>query len=245
MTHAPGTPADLSHPLTDWPDSLVHVVDLTDEELYGLDGPDADQVAPTPWLSGRPAEMADLAAEVGLRSLLTHGRAEVRDDGAVHAADLSAVLDLRHDARAIVYADHSLPSTQETKLLYIHPHVVLTEGVNAAGVHRFEVGSLTSALADLLPWCHPREDDGTSGRLDGDDLPDELEGLQAVVCVDAVGLREDEEVETRSVTFFRLADGSVVEHVDGSSENLDLRARTDAQIDDLVTACITEAMASA
>ena len=207
----------------------THVVDLTDEEILGIDGPRSDQVAPLPWAGRHTPEETELAAEVGLRSLVTRGALDADEDGVRLPAELGDALDLRHGAQTIVYADHSTPTTQETRVLYIHPEAVLTESVNAAGVHRFRVGQLAGALADLGPWSEPQQHPGDDGHLDGDDLPAELAGLQSVVCLDVVTLRSDDDVDTCSLTFYRLADDSVVEGIETSS-TLDLLPRNREQI---------------
>lgn len=206
-----------------------HVVDLTDEEILGIDGPDSDQVAPLPWAGRHTPQETELAAEVGLRSLVTHGSLDADEEGLRLPTELGDALDLRHGAQTIVYADHSTPTTQETRVLYIHPGAVLTESVNAAGVHRFRVGHLAGALADLGPWAEPQRHPGDDGNLDGDDLPPELVGLQSVVCLDVVTLRSNDDVGTCSLTFYRLADDSVVEGVE-TAATLDLLPRSREQI---------------
>lgn len=218
---------------------MLHVVDLTDEELLGIDGPHSEQVAPLPWLGGRSAEDTVLAAEVGLRSLVTHGRATTGEEGLDLPAELAPVLDLRHDAHSIVYADHSTPLTQETRVLYLHPEVVLAEHVNAAGVHRFLVGDLDAALTDLAAWCEPQCHEGDQGHLEGDDLPAELAGLQAVVCLDVVTL-VGEDVQTRTLTLYRLADGSVVEGIE-TPGRLELLPRNGRKLRGRVVATVTGA----
>lgn len=189
-----------------------HVVDLTDEELVGLDGPDCEHVAPLPWLGGRAPEEAALAAEVGLRSLMAHGRAGQEHEDALQPEEFASALSWRENARTLVYADHSTADAQETRLLYIHPHLVLSEHVNSAGLHRFHMGDLDSAVTDLALWAEPQRSESTTDAHDAD-LPPALRGLQAVVFIDAVSLVGDD-VETRSLTLYRLADGEVVEAVD-------------------------------
>jgi len=219
-----------------------HVIDLTDEALLGLDGPTSEQVAPLPWIGPRSDAETALAAEVGLRSLLTHGHVDADEGGLDLPGGLSGVLDLRHDARAIVYADHSTRSAQETRILYVHDTTdddtdgpvtndggtVLVETVDGAGVHRFAVGNLPGAAADLAEWCVPHRHEG-EGRIEGDGLPPELAGLQSVVFVDVVTLTDGGDVETSSLTFYRLADGRVVEG-DESSGRLDLTPLDDAGV---------------
>lgn len=219
--------------------TAIHVVDLTDEELLGIDGPSADHVAPLPWLGDRPAEEVELAAEVGLRSLVNHGRALLGEDGVRLPQDLAPMLDLRHCARTIVYADHSTPHRQETRILYVHPHAVLSESINAAGIHRFVVGDLDDALEDLATWCVPQRSDADDRSVRGEDLPTELIGLQAAVLLDVVSLpdeagpaaerTQDVPVETRSLTLYRLADGTVVEGIE-TPERLDLPARRPSEV---------------
>ena len=192
---------------------LRHVADLTDEELLGIDGPDADQVAPLPWAEQRSEHDTALAAEVGLRGLVAHGHVGANAGELDVPEELREALALRHEARAIVYADHSTRSEQETRILYVHDEVVLVEGVNGSGVHRFWVGDADAATVDLAGWCVPARHEG-EGRIDGEDLPEELAGLQSAVFLDVVSLTGDEHVETQSLTFYRLADGDIAEAVE-------------------------------
>ena len=209
--------------------SLRHVADLTDEEILAIDGPTSEQVAPLPWAGTRTTEETELAAEVGLRGLLTHGHLDADEDGLELPPDLAASLALRHDARAIVYADHSTRSEQETRVLYLHDDdTALVETVNGAGVHRFTRGDLGRAASDLAAWSVPQLHEG-QGRIEGEGLPPELEGLQSVVFVDVVTLTRGGDVETRSLTFYRLADGSLAEGLE-TPDHLDLPPRTQEEI---------------
>ncbi|GAB48781.1 hypothetical protein [Mobilicoccus pelagius] len=242
LTHTASTSSTVTATSAHGDERPRHVIDLTDEELLGLDGPTSEQVAPLPWIGPRSDAETELAAEVGLRGLLTHGHVDA-DGGGLDLPDgLSDVLDLRHDARAIVYADHSTRSAQETRILYVHDEAsndaagceatggdtVLVETVDGAGVHRFAIGDLRGATADLTQWCVPHRHEG-EGRIEGDGLPPELAGLQSVVFVDVVTLTGGGDVETSSLTFYRLADGRVAEG-DESSGRLELTPLADARV---------------
>lgn len=212
--------------------ALRHVADLTDEEILAIDGPDSEQVAPLPWAGPRSEEETALAAEVGLRGLVTHGHLSADEHGLDIPADLADALALRFDARAIVYADHSTRSAQETRVLYLHEEEtggqVLVETVNGAGVHRFTLGDLDAAATELATWGVPQQHEG-EGRIEGDGLPPELAGLQSAVFVDVVTLAGGGDVETRSFTFYRLEDGTLVEDL-ATPGHLDLPPRTENEV---------------
>lgn len=221
----------------------LRVVDLTDEEIAGLDGPDADHVAPMPWYRLRSVDDQELAATVALRGMLSRGLLRLSGD---HSPDGEAVLDLppdvlaalalRHEARAIVIADQQVESGVETRVLYQHPEGVLTEAVNAGGVHRFTVSTTDLALADLVDWCAGADDIGGDATLErlaeaslpADALPATLTDLAAVVTLDAVGPPPgdagDGPPQARALTLYRLTDGrvAVVERAPAASDGTDL-----------------------
>lgn len=224
------------------PGGLRHVADLTDEEILAIDGPSSDQVAPLPWAGPRTEEETELAAEVGLRGLVTHGHLAADEEGLELPVDLAESLALRHDARAIVYADHSTRSEQETRVLYLHDDdTALVETVNGAGVHRFAVGGLDQAAHDLAAWSVPQRHEG-GGHIEGEGLPPELEGLQSVVFVDVVTLTPEGEVDTRSLTFYRLADGTLAEGLEVPGR-LDLPPRTETAVRTRVVGAVQKALA--
>ncbi|WP_040156342.1 hypothetical protein [Mobilicoccus massiliensis] len=227
MTHTiiPIIPATDLLPAT----ATEHVADLTDEEILGIDGPGSEQVAPLPWLGRRSEADVELAAEVGLRGLVAHGRIAAHEDGLELPDQLDAALALRHNAQAIVYADHSTRLTQETRVVYVHADAVLVEEVNGAGVHRFSRGDLDTALAELAAWSIPQHETADDGRIEGDGLPPELDGLQSVVFLDVVTLTGSGDVGTAALTFYRLRDGQVVEGVE-TPDRLDLPPRSDIDV---------------
>jgi hypothetical protein len=137
------------------------LIALTDEEIAALDGgPDADHVAPRPWLDTQDEPQHNLICQVALRGLAARGLAVPRTDAdgdpAVAAApDLAQALALRKTAPVIVIAQRRTTADSVSRVLYAHPATVLEEDITPGGLHGFILLAAGLAAVRLTRFVVP------------------------------------------------------------------------------------------
>ncbi|MCW2567227.1 MAG: hypothetical protein JWN54_1324 [Mycobacterium sp.] len=180
----------------------TEVVRLTDEEVALLAGPDADELAPLPWLSTVPPEHRETALAVAARNLVVRGMALASPPqdgtGDVSVAvpeDVHAVLAARRAASTVVIAGRRAAGAPSTHILYVQgDDGVVEEHVTSGGLHMFTTGTLEAAIAALVAFVDP---DGAAAH-DGTAVEIELADV-AMGSVEAGPLGESRYVTVVSV----------------------------------------------
>lgn len=180
---------DLGSPVLPAAPEPVHLLDLTDEELVGLDGP-GDSVVVMPYWDTLPAAHRDVAVVTAYRGLVARGLVSAPDDEAARQAqraaaatgqkrveldvtmteELSQVLSLRRLAGTVVCAQRTLADSQQWRYLHVlDEDLALEELVGPTGLHRFSLLRPQDVAAALLHWLIPTgcdDEDGPTQVLD-------------------------------------------------------------------------------
>ncbi|MEV0892257.1 hypothetical protein [Promicromonospora sp. NPDC050262] len=128
------------------PGKPVGIVNLTDEQVMVLDGVQAFQPTPLPWLDAQGDVDKELVGKVALRALLGQGyvvpasRGEGQEVGIDAIPELTGTLVLRRTAQAIVAAERVTTLGRHWVFCYVHEgYGILEEEVATSGHHTFSV----------------------------------------------------------------------------------------------------------
>lgn len=124
----------------------VGIVNLTDEQVMALDGVQAVQPTPMPWLDAQGDVDKELVVKVALRALLSQGlvvpasRGEGKEVGIDAIPELTGTLVLRRTAQAILSAERVTTLGRHWVYCYVHEgYGILEEEVATSGHHTFSV----------------------------------------------------------------------------------------------------------
>jgi hypothetical protein len=124
----------------------VGIVNLTDEQVMVLDGVQAAQPTPMPWLESQGDVDKELVGKVALRALLGQGyvvpasRGEGEEVGIDAIPELTGTLVLRRTAQAIVSVERVTTLGRAWIFCYVHEgYGILEEEVATSGHHTFSV----------------------------------------------------------------------------------------------------------
>lgn len=122
------------------------IVNLTDEQVMALDGVQAVQPTPMPWLETQGDVDKELVVKVALRALLSQGlvvpasRGEGKEVGIDAIPELTGTLVLRRTAQAILSAERVTTLGRHWVFCYVHEgYGILEEEVATSGHHTFSV----------------------------------------------------------------------------------------------------------
>lgn len=133
---------------------------FTDEELAGLDDPTGPPSAPSPWLTGLPAEEAQTAVTAALRGLTARGlyRAIPVDEQehtfAVEAEpQLLALLTMRRYTSCVVVAERRTAAAVDWTVLYAQrAGLWLAETITPIGLHAFTLATAEAHTESMTAW---------------------------------------------------------------------------------------------
>lgn len=189
----------------DEPDMLM---ELTDEEILGLDGKRGLTLLGSPYLDSSDIDERSASAAV-LRSLMarrliTRPGDEQEPEGDIVSGDgdpsarpvqferrLAGVLALRKIPEALVTVHRTLSGGSTTLAFYLFPEGgVLEEFISTDGFHSFSVPTLAAVPDRLVRFVDPFEDASTDGEskavpADSSDADFEVEGTRAMSVVTA------------------------------------------------------------
>ena len=124
----------------------TRIVHLTDEQVMVLDGVQAAQPTPMPWLETQGDVDKELVGKVALRALLGQGyvvpadRGEGEPVGIDAVPELTGTLVLRRTAQAILSVERVTSLGRHWVFCYVHEGVgILEEEVAASGHHTYSV----------------------------------------------------------------------------------------------------------
>lgn len=124
----------------------VPIVNLTDEQVMVLDGVQAAQPTPLPWLEAQGDVDRELVGKVALRALLGQGyvvpasRGEGKEVGIDAIPELTGTLVLRRTAQAILSVERVTTLGRHWVFCYVHEgYGILEEEVATSGHHTFSV----------------------------------------------------------------------------------------------------------
>ncbi|WGW12635.1 hypothetical protein LWF01_02375 [Saxibacter everestensis] len=242
------------------------VVQLTDEELYALEG-DRDPIAGMPYLSTLKGEQREFAREIASRSMASRDLIRISDVDEqgmptfALPAEVQGVLAARSAASSVIIAERQASEAGVVRVLFIQAdqEVVVEEEVLPAGVHVFSVKPFDAAAEDLQEFLDPDAVASVSGKPREVDLvavtrgeatygPIENEArwasvLTLVTANDASGQTSpvdgDATVQERRLTVYCAQDRVEVAEPHPDSAVVDIRAFSEDELRELVLELVT------